>query len=171
MLCCAAVTCENWTAMMLLQRCVHRARPTVAALACVAALASCAETPRTATNFCRVLADRIDEMTEPPTDNAGVDRLIEHYSRLAEVAPLEVEDDIVTLRDLFIAASRVNVNDPESVQAVADAAYGADKAAEDAGIYAGATCGVDLSTGFAVQVPETPLVPVAPDTTSTTTAP
>jgi len=158
MLCCAAVTCENWTAMMLLQRCVHRARPTVAALACVAALASCAETPRTATNFCRVLADRIDEMTEPPTDNAGVDRLIEHYSRLAEVAPLEVEDDIATLRDLFIAASQVNVNDPASVQAVADLAYKAELAAEEAGVYAAATCGLDLSTGLSIDVPsaETP---------------
>lgn len=137
----------------------------VAILVGVSLLASCAQTPRTATNFCRVLADRIDEITEPPTDNAGVDRLIEHYSRLAEVAPLEVEDDIATLRDLFIAASQVNVNDPESVQAVADAAYGAEKAAEDAGIYAGATCGVDLSTGFAVQVPEAPAVPATPDTT------
>jgi hypothetical protein len=151
--------------MMLLQRCVHRTMQMVAILVGVSVLASCAQTPRTATNFCRVLADRIDEITEPPTDNAGVDRLIDHYSRLAEVAPLEVEDDIATLRDLFIAASQVNVNDPESVQAVADAAYGAEKAAEDAGIYAGATCGVDLSTGFAVQVPEAPAVPATPDTT------
>lgn len=150
---------------MLLQRCVHRTMQMVAIFVGVSLLASCAQTPRTATNFCRVLADRIDEITEPPTDNAGVDRLIEHYSRLAEVAPLEVEDDIATLRDLFIAASQVNVNDPESVQAVADAAYGAEKAAEDAGIYAGATCGVDLSTGFAVQVPEAPAVPATPDTT------
>lgn len=150
---------------MLLQRCVHRTVQMVAILVGLSVLASCAQTPRTATNFCRVLADRIDEITEPPTDNAGVDRLIEHYSRLAEVAPLEVEEDIVTLRDLFIAASQVNVNDPASVQAVADAAYGAEKAAEDAGIYAGATCGVDLSTGFAVQVPEAPAVPATPDTT------
>lgn len=150
---------------MLLQRCVHRTVQMVAILVGLSVLASCAQTPRTATNFCRVLADRIDEITEPPTDNAGVDRLIEHYSRLAEVAPLEVEQDIVTLRDLFIAASQVNVNDPASVQAVADAAYGAEKAAEDAGIYAGATCGVDLSTGFAVQVPEAPAVPATPDTT------
>ena len=150
---------------MLLQRCVHRTMQMVAIFVGVSLLASCAQTPRTATNFCRVLADRIDEITEPPTDNAGVDRLVEHYSRLAEVAPLEVEDDIATLRDLFIAASQVNVNDPESVQAVADAAYGAEKAAEDAGIYAGATCGVDLSTGFAVQVPDAPAVPATPDTT------
>lgn len=114
---------------------------------------SCAETPRTATNFCRVLADRVAEMVEPPTDAAGVERLIEHYSRLAEVAPLEIENDIVTLRDLFVAASEVDANDPASVQALADRAYGADQAAEEAGIYAGATCGIDLSTGLAVEVP------------------
>ena len=168
--------------MMLLKRCVHEPATAVVrggsvarlvrggsfglvAIATVLGLTGCAETPRTATNFCRVLADRIDEVTEPPTDNAAVDRLIEHYSRLAEVAPLEVEDDIVALRDLFIAASQVNVNDPASVQALADLAYGADQAAEDAGIYAGVTCGIDLSNGFAVQVPEAPALPATPDTT------
>ena len=113
--------------MMLLKRCVHGLTKAAAPILLIA-LTACAETPRTATNFCRVLADRIDEMTEPPTDNASVNRLIDHYSRLAEVAPIEVEDSIVTLRDLFIAASKVNVNDPESVQAVADLAPGEEAA-------------------------------------------
>lgn len=148
--------------MRLFGRCVNR---TVIAVVGAVLLIGCAETPRTATNFCRVLAERIDEMIEPPTDNQAVSRLIDHYSRLAEVAPLEVEDDIVTLRDLFIAASQVNANDPASVQAVADAAYEADRAAEDAGIYVGATCGVDISTGLAVQVPATPAQPITPETT------
>ena len=148
-----AVTCENWTAMNVSGRCVRAILQTAVGLLSVAALASCAETPRTATNFCRVLADRIDEMVEQPVDSTGVERLIEHYSRLAEVAPLEIEDDIVTLRDLFIAASEVNAKDEASVQALADLAYGADLAAEEAGIYAGATCGLDLSTGLAVEVP------------------
>ena len=148
--------------MLLLKRCVHRVA-TVATVGVVLLSSACTETPRTATNFCRVLADRIDEMVEPPTDNAAVSRLIVHYSRLAEVSPLEVEDDIVVLRDLFIAASAVNVNDPASVQQVADLAYEADGAAEAAGIYAGATCGVDLSTGFAVVVPD--MMP-APATTT-----
>jgi hypothetical protein len=166
MLSCLAATCENETAM-LLRRCVHRLA-IVASLSLVV-LTSCAETPRTATNFCRVLADRIDEMTEPPTDNASVNRLIDHYTRLAEVAPIEVEEAITTLRDLFVAASQVNVNDPESVQAVADLAYQADGAAEAAGIYAGATCGVDLSTGFAVEVPDSPAA--VPESSATTLAP
>lgn len=134
-------------------RCVRATVTAVAGLLLVCVVVSCAETPRTATNFCRVLAERIDEMVEPPIDDVGVRRLIEHYTRLADVAPLEVEDDIVTLRDLFIAASEVDTTDPASVQALADLAYEADKAAEDAGIYVGATCGTDLSTGFAVEIP------------------
>jgi len=148
-----AVTCETWTAMKVPARCVRATVTAVAGLLLVCVVVSCAETPRTATNFCRVLAEQIDEMVEPPIDDVGVRRLIEHYTRLADVAPLEVEDDIVTLRDLFIAASEVDTTDPASVQALADLAYEADKAAEDAGIYVGATCGTDLSTGFAVEIP------------------
>ncbi len=123
----------------------------------VLTLVACTETPRTATNFCRVLADRLTELTTAPTNNDDVQQLIEHYDRLVEVAPVEVEDDLATIRDLFVQASEVKVNDPASVQAVADAAYAAERAAQDAGIYVGITCGVDLSTGLAVQVPaETP---------------
>jgi hypothetical protein len=127
----------------------------LATAALVTAISGCAETPRTATNFCRVLAERIDDITTPPTSNAEVQELIGHYDRLVEVAPIEVEDDLAAIRNLFVLASDVDVNDPASVQAVADAAYGAERAAEDAGIYVGTTCGVDLSSGFAVQAPAT----------------
>jgi hypothetical protein len=141
---------------------VMRRAVTVAVFLGVIAL-GCAETPRTATNFCRVLADRIDEITTPPTSNGDVDRLVEHYGRLAEVAPLEVEADFIALRDVFVAASKVNVGDTESLQALADAAYAAEASADRAAMYAAATCGVDLSTGFAVQVPTQ-----APETPTTT---
>ena len=127
----------------------------LAMAALVTAISGCAATPRTATNFCRVLAERIDDITTPPTSNAEVQELIGHYDRLVEVAPIEVEDDLAAIRNLFVLASDVDVNDPASVQAVADAAYGAERAAEDAGIYVGTTCGVDLSSGFAVQAPAT----------------
>ena len=120
------------------------------------AVSSCAETPRTTTNFCRVLGERIDEIVAPPTNNDEIERLIDHYDRLADVAPLEVQADLLTIRDLFIAAADIDVDDPASVQNVADLAYLAEQAAEDAGIYVGATCGLDLSTGLAVQVPTTP---------------
>ena len=145
--------------MKLLPRCVPKNAAVVGqigvGLVAVAllGLSACAETPRTATNFCRVLTERIGDITTPPASNADVQRIIEHYNRLVEVAPLEVEADLTSLRDLFIAASQVNTDDEASVQAVADAAYRAELAAEDAGVYVGATCGLDLSTGLVVQVP------------------
>lgn len=167
-----ALTCENETAMNVSEICVckpsdngaqfrrrQRRRLVVNLVAVVvglAATAACAETPRTATNFCRVLANRIGDITTPPESNDDVQRLIEHYDRLVEVAPIEVEGDLTIIRDLFQAASQVNVKDLVSVQAVADAAYDAERAAEDAGVYVGATCGLDLSTGLSVQVPTTP---------------
>jgi len=103
----------------------------LAMVALVISATACAATPRTATNFCRVLADRIDDITTPPVSNAEVQRLIGHYDRLVEVAPIEVEDDLATLRNLFVLASDIDVNDAASVQAVADAAYAAERAAED----------------------------------------
>jgi hypothetical protein len=159
--------------MKLPRRCVHESLTTVvgslAMVLAVVGFTACAQTPRTATNFCRVLADRIADMTEAPIDNSGVGRLIDHYSRLVEVAPLEVEDDFTVLRDLFVAASEVNVSDPASVQAVADLAYQAERAAEDAGVYAGAVCGLDLSTGLTVRVPDLPAA--VPESSATTLAP
>ncbi|MGA0131545.1 MAG: hypothetical protein ACO3KE_03040 [Ilumatobacteraceae bacterium] len=159
--------------MKLLTGGVHdqagRCRKSSARSACVGTLlavllASCATTPRTATNFCRVLADRLDGITQTPTSSAQVQELIGHYDRLVEVAPIEVEDDLATIRNLFVLASEVDVTDAASVQAVADASYAAERAADDAGVYVGATCGVDLSNGFAVQAP-TPTPETIPATT------
>jgi hypothetical protein len=124
-------------------------------------LGACAETPRTSTNFCRVLDERLTDITRAPQNTTEVQRLIDHYSRLVEVAPIGVQDDLVTLRDLLVAASEVKVDDEASVQALADRAYAAERAAEDAGIFIAATCGVDVSSGLAVDVP-TPQPTLAP---------
>jgi hypothetical protein len=105
-----------------------------------------------------VLADRLDGITQTPTSSAQVQELIGHYDRLVEVAPIEVEDDLATIRNLFVLASEVDVTDAASVQAAAE------RAADDAGVYVGATCGVDLSNGFAVQAP-TPTPETMPATT------
>ena len=106
-----------------------------------------------------MLADRLDGITQTPTSSAQVQELIGHYDRLVEVAPIEVEDDLATIRNLFVLASEVDVTDAASVQAVADASYAAERAADDAGVYVGATCGVDLSNGFAVQAPTPETIP------------
>jgi len=118
------------------------------ALATVALLvAGCASTPRTATNFCRVLDARRSQIAVTPTTSGDIARLVDDYEELVAVAPLEVESDLRVLLELFRLASNVNADDAEQVQRLADLSYGAEKAADDAASWVAATCGFDLSTG------------------------
>ena len=98
----------------------------LATAALVTAFSGCAETPRTATNFCRVLAERIDDITTPPTSNAEVQELIGHYDRLVEVAPIEVEDDLAAKRypqprtasgrdEVFVGRIREDISCPNGI--------------------------------------------------------
>jgi len=118
---------------------------TVAAVA--ALVAGCASTPRTATNFCRVLDARRAQIAVTPTTSGDIARLVADYEELVAVAPLEVESDLRVLLELFRLASNVNADDAEQVQRLADLSYGAEKAADDAAAWVAATCGFDLSTG------------------------
>lgn len=110
-------------------------------------VAGCASTPRTATNFCRVLDARRSQIAVAPTTSSDIARLVADYEELVAVAPLEVESDLRVLLELFRLASNVNADDAEQVQRLADISYGAEKAADDAASWVAATCGFDLSTG------------------------
>jgi hypothetical protein len=111
---------------------------------------ACAETPRTATNFCRQLDLEVPEITQPTATPAEVSQMLDRYKRLAKVAPLAIEDDWNSLTELLAAASRANPNDAESVQAVIDMSYATEKAANAASQWIRETCGVDISTGLSV---------------------
>jgi hypothetical protein len=115
----------------------------------VAITSSCAETPRTATNFCRQLALEVPEITQP-TATPEVSQMLDRYKRLAKVAPLAIEDDWKSLTELLSVASRANPNDAESVQAVIDMSYATQKAADASAQWIRETCGVDISTGLSV---------------------
>lgn len=111
---------------------------------------SCAETPRTATNFCRQLALEVPAITQPTATPAEVSQMLDRYKRLGKVAPLAIEQDWKSLTELLTVASRANPNDAESVQAVVDMSYATEKAADAAAKWIRETCGVDISTGLSV---------------------
>ncbi len=145
----------------------------LASVAAVAVLvAGCASTPRTATNFCRVLDARRSQIAVTPSTSGDIARLVDDYAAIVAVAPLEVESDLRVLLELFRLASNVNADDAEQVQRLADLSYGAEKAADDAAAWVAATCGFDLSTGSllsagSVVTPESVLPGTVPgDTTS-----
>ena len=114
------------------------------------AVAACAETPRTGTNFCRQLAKEMPGISVMPATVAEVNAAVGHFTRLQKVAPLEVQQDWDALTELMIAASKVKADDAESVQKVADLAYATEASANAASEWVKATCGVDISLGVQV---------------------
>jgi len=150
----SAMTFRKISAANLWIKCVRTTRPTAKHVFAIAVLAlaatACSETPRTATNFCRQLANELPGITEPTVTPAEVATMLERYKRLGKVAPLVIEKNWQSLTELLTLASRVNANEPESVQAVVDMAYTTEKAAAEAAKWILETCAVDISTGLNV---------------------
>lgn len=127
-------------------------------------LTACAAPQRTGTNFCRQLASEMPEIGQPITTTREMTAMVARYERLLEVAPLSVEKDLAVLTDLLQRAERVNPNDADQLQALADASYAANQSALTVREWVKSTCAVDISTGLNIEPPR-----VA--TTTTTTIP
>jgi len=85
-----------------------------------------------------------------PATPMEVDEMVERYDLLLEVAPLEVEDDLRAIAEVFRAASTMDPASPVSVQRVIDLAYLSELSANDATEWVSSSCGVDLATGLPV---------------------
>lgn len=128
-------------------------RAAVAAVALVLASApvqGCAGTPRTTANFCTRLSTMLPAIGAVPATPMEVDDMVARYDLLLEVAPLEVEDDLRSVAEVFRAASAMDPADADSVQRVVDLAYLSELSAADAAKWVSSSCGVDLATGLAV---------------------
>lgn len=132
------------------RRTAHPGRGLAAILVIGLLVAGCATTPRTATNFCRVLDARRAAIAATLGSDGDINRLVNDYEAIVAVAPIEVEADLRVLLELFRLAANVNTDDAEQVQRLADLSYGAEKAADDAATWVAATCGFDLSTGSVI---------------------
>ena len=133
-------------------------RLTVLLLPAVLVFAACGSTPRTATNFCRQLAKETEGLAELPATPDAINRTVERYERLLEVAPLAVEDDWRTLTELLREAGKLDASDEQAVQKVVDQAYASERAAQNAMKWVMTNCGVDISSGNSV----TPVATTAP---------
>ena len=116
----------------------------------VLVFAACGTTPRTATNFCRQLANEIDGLADLPATPNAINDAVERYERLLDVAPLAVEDDWRALTELLRAAGDLDAANEQAVQDVVDQAYASERAAQDAMEWVMTNCGVDISTGNSV---------------------
>lgn len=131
----------------------------------IVVLSACTSTQRTGTNFCRRLAESLPAIGEPMATQGEIIEQLTRYERLLEVAPLSIEEDLAVLTDLIRRASTVDAADPDELQALADAAYAANRSADAVAAWTISTCAVDISTGMRVDPPRQP-----PATTTTTIA-
>jgi len=122
-------------------------RRTAAIVTITLVLVSCTSTPRTATNFCRLLETHRDAFTGLPTTGDRVAELAERYAELLEVAPLAVEDDWAALTRLVREAASVDPNDPAAVESLVESSYLTEASALAAAKWVLETCGVDIAAG------------------------
>ena len=128
--------------------------------------AACSDPDRTAGHFCGTIATEIPLLQGPFTEPAQIDDLVRRYEKLNRITPLAIEDDWNTLTELMKLASDVDPNDPNSRQAVADAAYKAERPARNVAIWVETTCGVAMPDVIGVEG-SVPVAPPAPGTPTT----
>lgn len=145
---------------------LRRGTAAVAAAVIAVTAGGCSSNERTGTNFCRRLAETMPEIGQAMSTQGDVLEQVTRYDRLLEVAPLSIESDLRVLTDLLRRASEVDPNDPTDIQALADAAYAAERSAEAVAAWTVSTCAVDIRTGMRVDPPRQP-----PATTTTTEVP
>lgn len=123
------------------------AAPVLAAIACAigaAGVAACGGgTERSATAFCNRLERELPGLEGPaePTQQQ-LDELVDRYDGLAAIAPLAVQDDWDALTALVHTGATVVPNDPESTQALIEAAYATERAARRVEAWVSSTCGL-----------------------------
>jgi len=131
------------------------------------ALAACSGDERSSNAFCKQLADELPEIGQPMDTGGDVVAQVARYKRLLKVAPLTIEEDFTVLTNLLDTASRLNPNNTDDVQKIADMAYAANMSAQAVAAWVKDTCAVDISTGVTVVPPRVATSTTSPPTDST----
>jgi len=146
--------------------CTRRLTTWATVVALTLGLSACGGPSRTGTSFCRQLAEELPEIAQRMQTPKEVSAMVERYERLLERAPLTIEKDMAVMTDLLQQAAKLNTNNPEEVQAVADASYAANQSALQVRDWVKSTCAVDISSGLNIEPPR-----VATTTIPTTVPP
>ena len=145
--------------------CTRRTTLWAAVLALTFGLTACAGPTRTGTSFCRQLSHELPDIAQRIQTSQEVSKMVDRYQRLLDRAPLTIEKDLAVMTDLLRQASKLNVNNKDDVQALADATYAANQSALHVRDWVKSTCAVDISSGLNIEPPR------VATTTTTTVAP
>jgi hypothetical protein len=143
-------------------------RVCVSCAALIVGLGSCGEAAtRSTSRFCGELAAHATEIQSVPTKADEIPALITLYSKMGEVAPLEIQSDWETVYNVLKTANTVKPGDPASQQVAADAAYAANQAALNVVAWAKTNCNIEIGPvaivpgGADVEITTTTIVPPA----------
>ena len=150
--------------------CTRRLTTWATVVALTLGLSACGGPSRTGTSFCRQLAEELPEIAQRMQTPQEVSAMVERYERLLERAPLTIEKDMAVMTDLLQQAAKLNTNNPEEVQAVADASYAANQSALQVRDWVKSTCAVDISSGLNIEPPRVATTTI-PTTVPATTVP
>ena len=146
--------------------CTRRLTTWATVVALTLGLTACGGASRTGTSFCRQLSQELPAIAQRMQTSKEVNAMVDRYQRLLERSPLTIEKDMAVITDLLQQAAKLNTNNPEEVQALADATYTANQSALQVRDWVKSTCAVDISSGLNIEPPR-----VATTTIPTTTAP
>ena len=162
--------------------CTRRLSTWATVVALTLGLTACGGASRTGTSFCRQLAQELPAIAQRMQTSKEVNAMVDRYERLLERSPLTIEKDMAVITDLLQQAAKLNTNNPEEVQALADATYAANQSALQVRDWVKSTCAVDISSGLNIEPPRVATttipttvpattVPAAPVPVATTVAP
>ena len=162
--------------------CTRRLTTWATVVALTLGLTACGGASRTGTSFCRQLAQELPAIAQRMQTSKEVNAMVDRYQRLLERSPLTIEKDMAVITDLLQQAAKLNTNNPEEVQALADATYAANQSALQVRDWVKSTCAVDISSGLNIEPPRVATttipttvpattVPAAPVPVATTVAP
>jgi hypothetical protein len=146
--------------------CTRRLTTWATVVALTLGLTACGGASRTGTSFCRQLSQELPAIAQRMQTSKEVSAMVDRYERLLERAPLTIEKDMAVITDLLQQAAKLNTNNPEEIQALADASYAANQSALQVRDWVKSTCAVDISSGLNIEPPR-----VATTTIPTTTVP
>ena len=114
--------------------------------------------------FCGEVQANTAALVGAPASEDDVDRFLNEYRRIGELAPLAIEPHWQALVLSYETASTVEPDDPESVQRAVGQAYATERSAVAVKEWLLANCNVDIG-------PVSTIVPPAPPPPPPTTAP
>lgn len=144
---------------------VRFAAPVAAAVA-LTAFASCGGSPeRSASRFCSELDRQLPALQTTPAAAEDFETLLAAYEEVGEVAPLAVEEDWQRLTELVRAAMTAAIDDPESMQELAEQSYATERPYVRIAEWVSSNCGLTMPAAGGIET-----TTVAPPPTDSTPA-